>query len=116
MNRTSANQLHVDNRQAWRTWLERHAADAAEVWVVLHKKGSGRQTISYDDLVEEALCFGWVDSMVRTLDATRYVQRFTPRKPASKWSASNIARVKRLEAAGQMTEAGLAAFDKRDRG
>jgi uncharacterized protein YdeI (YjbR/CyaY-like superfamily) len=103
-------QLRVDDRRAWRAWLERHSANKPEVWVVLHKKESGQQAISYDDLVEEALCFGWVDSVMRSLDATHYIQRFTPRKGGSKWSASNIARVKRLQAAGQMMPAGLVAF------
>jgi uncharacterized protein YdeI (YjbR/CyaY-like superfamily) len=103
-------QLRVDDRRAWRAWLERHAANATEVWVVLHKKESGQQVVTYDELVEEALCFGWVDSVVRTLDARRYVQRFTPRKSSSKWSPSNIARVERLQAVGQMAAAGLAAF------
>jgi uncharacterized protein YdeI (YjbR/CyaY-like superfamily) len=106
-------QLRVDDRRAWRTWLERHSANEAEVWVVLDKKQPGRQTISYDDLVEEALCFGWIDSVVRSLDTGHYLQRFTPRTATSKWSASNIARVKRLRADGQMTPAGLAAFARR---
>jgi uncharacterized protein YdeI (YjbR/CyaY-like superfamily) len=79
-------------------------------WVVIYKKGTGRQTASYNDLVEEALCFGWIDSVIRTIDATSYAQRFTPRKAASKWSPSNIERAKKLQAAGQMRPAGLAAF------
>ena len=70
--------------------------------VVVYKKETGRQTTTYGDLIEEALCFGWVDSVIRGIDETCYAHRFTPRKPGSKWSPSNIQRVKRLEAAGQM--------------
>lgn len=97
-------------RRAWRAWLERHGTHASEIWVLLYKKETGQRTISYADLVEEALCFGWIDSIVRRVDATCYAQRFTPRKRDSMWSPTNIARVKRLHAAGQMTPAGLAAF------
>jgi uncharacterized protein YdeI (YjbR/CyaY-like superfamily) len=104
--------LRVGSRQAWRDWLARNAAGApgGGIWVVIYKKATGRRTVSYNDLVEEALCFGWVDSIMRTIDAKCYAQRFTPRKPDSTWSPSNIERVKRLEDAGLMTEAGRAAF------
>jgi len=102
--------LHVKGRREWRAWLARNGTSAAGIWVVLYKKETGRRTISYDELIEEALCFGWIDSIMRTVDATCYAQRFTPRKPDSKWSPSNVERVKRLQAAGQMTPAGLAAF------
>jgi uncharacterized protein YdeI (YjbR/CyaY-like superfamily) len=102
--------LEVESRAAWRDWLTRNATGSSGIWVVIYKQGTGRQRVSYEDLVEEALCFGWVDSVVRTIDAARYAQRFTPRKPDSKWSQSNIERVKRLRDAGQMTELGLAAF------
>jgi len=102
--------LHVKNRSDWRRWLSRNSEKVTGVWVVLYKKETGQRSVSYDDLVEEALCFGWIDSIVRTIDTARYAQRFTPRKPDGTWSAGNIARVKRLEAAGLMTPAGRAAF------
>jgi uncharacterized protein YdeI (YjbR/CyaY-like superfamily) len=110
----AAADLYVESRRAWRDWLE-HNAEApgtqeSGIWVVIYKKDTGRQTATYGDLVEEALCFGWIDSVIRTIDATCYAQRFTPRKPDSKWSPSNIERVKRLRAAGQMQPAGEAAF------
>jgi len=81
------------------------------VWLVLQKKGSSRPGPSYDDAVEEALCFGWVDSRTRGLDAERTLLYFTRRKPRSNWSASNRARVERLERDGLMHEAGRAAVD-----
>jgi len=102
--------LMVEDRRAWRTWLERNAHASEGTWVVLYKKETGRQTVTYNDLVEEALCFGCVDSVMRSIDATCYAYRLTPRKPASRWSPSNIERVMRLQAAGQMRPAGLAAF------
>jgi uncharacterized protein YdeI (YjbR/CyaY-like superfamily) len=102
--------LHVESRQAWREWLERNAHVSEGTWVVLYKKETGRQAVGYNDLVEEALCFGWVDSVMRSIDATCYAYRLTPRKPGSKWSPSNIQRVTRLQTARQMRPAGLAAF------
>ena len=102
--------LYVESRQEWRRWLERNAHASDGAWVVIYKKETGRQTTTYGDLVEEALCFGWIDSVIRRINATCYAQRFTPRKPDSKWSPSNIERVKRLRAAGRMRPAGLAAF------
>jgi len=81
------------------------------VWLAFFKKASGKPSVDYDEAVEEALCFGWVDTKVRALDAARYAQWFCPRKPKSAWSDSNIARVKRMIAAKKMTAAGLAAFE-----
>jgi uncharacterized protein YdeI (YjbR/CyaY-like superfamily) len=110
--------LYVPDRKTWRAWLERNAAVSTEVWLVYYKKGKSgarkskdrKPSVPYEDAVEEALCFGWIDSTVRTLDESRYVQRFTPRKSGSQWSASNIARVKRLQESGRMMPAGMAAF------
>jgi uncharacterized protein YdeI (YjbR/CyaY-like superfamily) len=91
----------------WRAWLERNHAAAKEIWLAYYKKGSGKTSITYEEALEEALCFGWIDSIVKKLDAERYMQRYTPRKDVSIWSASNKARVKRLIAGGRMTAAGL---------
>jgi uncharacterized protein YdeI (YjbR/CyaY-like superfamily) len=99
----------VPDRRAWRDWLDRHHATEQAVWLVLPKKRSSYEGPSYDDAVEEALCFGWVDSRVRGLDDERTQIFFTPRKPRSKWSASNRARVDRLERDGLMHEAGRLA-------
>lgn len=99
---------------AFRAWLARHHASATELLVGLHKVGSGRKSITYQEALDEALAFGWIDGVRRRLDDESYSIRFTPRKPTSIWSAVNIKRVRDLEAAGRMAPAGLAAFGKRD--
>lgn len=101
--------LYVKNRSTWRAWLKKHAATSTEIWLIYYRKGSNRPRIPYDDAVEEALCFGWIDSTTKRIDALRFAQRFTPRKPDSQWSASNISRVRKLVRNGKMTSAGLAA-------
>ncbi|HEU4785911.1 MAG TPA: YdeI/OmpD-associated family protein [Gemmatimonadaceae bacterium] len=99
---------------AFRAWLARHHDSATELLVGLHKVGSGRKSITYQEALDEALAFGWIDGVRRRLDDESYSIRFTPRKPTSIWSAVNIKRVKELEVAGRMAPAGLAAFAKRD--
>lgn len=99
------------DRAEWRAWLVANHADAPGVWLVLFKKGSGQASVSYDEAVEEGLCFGWIDSMARRLDDTRYEQVFTPRKRRSPWSQSNKERVARLMTQGLMAPAGLAAVE-----
>lgn len=96
--------------QAFRQWLQRHAADARELIVGFYKVGSGRSSMTWSESVDEALCFGWIDGIRRRVDEHSYCIRFTPRKPTSIWSAVNIAKVEQLQAAGRMTPAGLAAF------
>src|SRR5579864_4721714 len=81
-----------------------------EIWVVYYKKVAGLSGISYEDAVQEAVCFGWIDGKIQKIDELRYARRFTPRKPDSRWSESNIRRVERLTAEGKMTAAGLAFF------
>ena len=98
------------SRQAWRDWLEKHHAKCSGVSLVYAKKHSGLASLTYNDAVEEALCFGWIDSKINPIDDTFYMQVFTPRKAQSAWSALNRARVKRLLAAGLMTAAGAAAI------
>jgi uncharacterized protein YdeI (YjbR/CyaY-like superfamily) len=104
-------QVYVPDRAAWRRWLSRHHARSPGVWLVFDRKSARADRLAYADAVEEALCFGWIDSTVRTLDDARYVQLFTPRKPKSTWSRVNKERVQRLEAAGLMRPAGLAAIE-----
>ena len=99
------------SRAAWRAWLERHHTSSKGIWLVMAKKHTGLATVSYNDAVEEALCFGWIDTTVYPVDAQFYKQLFTPRKPRSTWAASNKARVTRLIVAGLMTDAGRAAID-----
>ena len=101
--------FHPETRAEWRDWLAGHHADTRRVWVVTWKRTTGRPAPSYDDLVEEALCYGWVDSTAGTVDTERGMMRFTPRKPGSGWARTNKARVERLTAAGLMAEPGLAA-------
>ena len=96
------------SRNAWRGWLERHHATSSGVWLVFAKKHTRLPSLTYDDAVEEALCFGWIDSLVKSIDDTHHMQMFTPRKAKSVWSALNKARVARLLKAGLMTAAGLA--------
>jgi uncharacterized protein YdeI (YjbR/CyaY-like superfamily) len=96
-----------------RAWLERHHADRDELWVGLHKKASGRPSVTWPEVVDEALCFGWIDGVRRSLGPDSYVNRLTPRRPRSNWSAINIKRVGELIEEGRMTPAGMAAFEAR---
>ncbi|GAB2850464.1 YdeI/OmpD-associated family protein [Hymenobacter ruber] len=111
MSRTDAYaQAQPTSRAAWRQWLAEHHASAPGVWLVYFKKASGQPSVSYAEAVEEALCYGWIDSHPRKLDAERTQLLFTPRKPRSGWSKVNKERLERLEAAGQLMPAGLAAI------
>jgi uncharacterized protein YdeI (YjbR/CyaY-like superfamily) len=101
--------LQVRSRQQWRTWLTQHHASSPGVWLVRHKTHAGVQSIPYEDMIREALCFGWIDSLVKRLDDDRYVLKVTPRQPTSKWSDINRKRWAELKAAGLLTSAGLAA-------
>ena len=91
--------------------MKKNHAGKAEVWLVFWKKHTGKPSLSYNDAVEEALCFGWIDGIRRSIDAERYEQRFTTRKADSKWSESNKKRAKRMIEAGQMTPAGQKTID-----
>ena len=105
---------YFENPSEFRAWLHANNATATEVGVVFHRKASGKPTMTWSDAVDQALCFGWIDSIARRLDETSRVQRFTPRKPKSNWSAVNIKKVEELTARGLMTPAGQAAFARRD--
>jgi uncharacterized protein YdeI (YjbR/CyaY-like superfamily) len=96
----------------WRAWLERHHDSESEIWIAFAKKGSGKKSVTYDEALDEALCFGWIDTLVRRLDDDYYQQRFVPRKRGSKWSKINLDKFERLEREGRMTEAGRAAKPK----
>ncbi len=100
--------------EALREWLERHHESETELFVVLPKKGSGVEGITWEQLVEEVLCFGWIDGVARRIDDRLRSQRITPRKPRSTWSNRNVALVEKLRAEGRMTPAGEAAFAARD--
>src|SRR3989442_7399108 len=100
--------LYVKDRRQWRAWLARHHKTAPEIWLIYYKKHSGRPRIPYSDAVEEALCYGWIDSITKPVDEDRWAQRFSPRRPSSRLSEMNRERVRRLIAARRMTKAGLA--------
>jgi uncharacterized protein YdeI (YjbR/CyaY-like superfamily) len=91
----------------WRAWLRKHYASESEVWLVFNKLHTGRRSIDYKDALDEALCFGWVDSLIKRLDDARYARKFTPRKPDSKWSAINRKRYAELKAEGRLHAAGI---------
>lgn len=105
-------QVYVEDRAAWRRWLAAYHARSPGIWLVFDKKASRADRLAYGDAVEEALCHGWIDSTVRTLDDARYVQLFTPRKATSTWSRTNKDRVAKLIELGLMAEAGLAAIER----
>jgi uncharacterized protein YdeI (YjbR/CyaY-like superfamily) len=92
----------------WRGWLEKHHASEREIWLVFHKPHTGVPCVSYKDALDEALCFGWIDSLVKRIDEDRYGRKFTPRKPDSKWSAINRKRYAELQAAGRLQPSGVA--------
>ena len=98
----------------WRRWLEKNHASKPELWVGFHKKGSGRPSITWPESVDEALCFGWIDGVRKTIDAESYVIRFTPRRKGSIWSAVNIRRVGELTREKRMHDSGLRTFETRD--
>lgn len=98
---------YARNRKAWRAWLEKNHATSTGVWLVYYKKDSGKPRVEYGDAVEEALCFGWIDSTMRPMDEQRYMQWFCPRKPKSVWSALNKSRVEKMLKLGLMTPAGI---------
>ena len=95
--------LDVRTRAAWHAWLEKHHGSATEIWLVFHKQHTGAPGVGYEDSIEEALCFGWVDSLVRRLDDDRYARKFTPRKPGSAWSVINRRRYASLARARSAT-------------
>lgn len=106
-----ANSTHPTTRAEWRAWLrENHTRDEG-IWLISYKKATGKPYVTYDEAVEEAICFGWVDSKVNRLDDERAMRWFAPRRPGSSWSRSNKERVEKMMAAGQMTAAGLAKIE-----
>jgi uncharacterized protein YdeI (YjbR/CyaY-like superfamily) len=102
--------LTVRNRLEWRRWLAKHHADTKEIWLVYYKKGSGKSGISYEESVQEGVAYGWIEGQIKSIDDASYAARFTPRRPNSNWSASNIARAKQLLAEGRMAAPGLATL------
>lgn len=102
--------LYVTDPKEWRRWLSKNHKDKEEIWLIYYKKSSGKPTISYEDAVRQALCFGWIDSTEKSIDEEKFAGRFSPRKPKSNLSESNVKRVKELTESGEMTEAVLKAI------
>jgi len=102
--------LHVTNRDDWRAWLKKNHETKKEVWLIHYKKHTGRPGIPYDDAVEEALCFGWIDSTIRRLDDEKFARKFTPRRGKSNWSELNKKRARKMIRQGKMTKIGLTKF------
>ena len=102
--------LYATSREEWRDWLEMHYKSEKEIWLVYHKKHTGQSRIPYNEAVEEALCFGWIDSTVRRIDADRYAQRFSMRKPKSKYSQANKERLRELVKQGKVVDDVLATL------
>jgi len=104
----SPEQLYVPSREEWRRWLEKNHSAKKEVWLIYYKAHTGKPSIPYDDSVEEALCFGWIDGVIKKLDDEKFGRRFMPRRKNSRWSESNKKRGERMIREGRMTEAGMA--------
>lgn len=101
------NTLLIQTVDQWRAWLDEHHASASEVWLVFYKRHTGLPSIDYKDALDEALCFGWVDSLVKRLDDRRYARKFTPRRQDSRWSTVNRKRYEALKASGRLKPAGI---------
>ncbi len=108
---TDLRTFYPRDRKPWRQWLQKYHAKEPGVWLIYYKKNSGKSGISYNDAVEEAICFGWIDSIVKPIDEEKYMQKFTPRKVKSVWSALNKKRVEHLIVQNLMAPAGLAIID-----
>lgn len=103
--------LYVTDRDRWRAWLKKNHKTKKEIWLIYYKKHTGKPRIPYDDAVEEALCFGWIDSTVKRLDDEKYAQKFTPRNTRSVWSELNIKRARKMIKEKKMTRSGLEKFN-----
>jgi uncharacterized protein YdeI (YjbR/CyaY-like superfamily) len=105
-------ELYVKTREEWRKWLEENHSSVQGIWLIYYKKPSGKPRIPYNDAVEEALCFGWIDSKIKKVNDDYYIQWFTPRRPGSRWSKLNMGRVQKLIKEGRMRPEGLSAYEE----
>lgn len=113
MSPSPPNPVFFRSPSAFRTWLKKHHATQTELWIGYYKKSSGRPGMVYKDALDQALCFGWIDGLVKSIDGERYMQRWTPRKSGSHWSLVNVRRFGELDAEGLIAPPGRAAFDRR---
>lgn len=104
-------QLYFPSRAGWRKWLKENHSASQGIWFVFYKQHTGKKTISYNDAVEDALCYGWIDSIIKSIDDEKYMQKFTPRTNNHKWSPTNIERLKKLVKEKKMTKYGAAKFN-----
>ncbi|HTY63225.1 MAG TPA: YdeI/OmpD-associated family protein [Acidobacteriota bacterium] len=104
--------LHIKCRADWRKWLAENFARESEVWLIFYKNHTGKSSVPYEATVEEALCFGWIDSIIKRLDESRYLRKYTPRQPGSPWSESNKVRAENMIRMGRMKDAGLARINE----
>ncbi|MDJ0696791.1 YdeI/OmpD-associated family protein [Mastigocoleus sp. MO_188.B34] len=102
--------IYAANRQEWREWLEKNHSNTIGIWLIYYKVKSGKSSVKYSEAVKEALCFGWIDSKVKSIDSERYMQIFTPRKPKSVWSKLNKQYIEELIEQNLMTKAGFATI------
>jgi uncharacterized protein YdeI (YjbR/CyaY-like superfamily) len=105
-------EFYAKDREEWHKWLEKNHSTVDGIWLIYYKKLSGKPRIPYNDAVEEALCYGWIDGKIKRVNDDYYIQWFTPRRPGSRWSELNISKVKNLIKAGLMKPAGLQAYNK----
>jgi uncharacterized protein YdeI (YjbR/CyaY-like superfamily) len=107
--------LYVTTRRDFRRWLQQHHADRPEIWLVRYKKATGKPSLDYVEAVEEAICYGWIDSLEKSIDSERFALRFSPRRPGSNWTSTNLERARRMMEKKKMTKAGLAALPQASR-
>lgn len=105
--------IYAASRSEWHSWLETHHRDKTEAWLLLYKKGTSTPSVKYSEAVEEALCYGWIDSVMKGIDKEKYAQRFTPRREGSSWTASNVAIAERMIQEGKMQTQGLETYRAR---
>jgi len=104
--------MYVNNREDWRKWLEKNHDKEKEVWLIYFKTYTGKPSIPYEDSVEEALCFGWIDSIIKKMDEEKFARKFTPRTNTTKWSELNKKRLRKLISKGKMTKIGLSKIER----
>ena len=102
--------IYCKDRKEWQSWLQKNYLSEKSIWLVYYKKHTKKLSIPYNDAVEEAICFGWIDGQIKKIDDERYMQRYTPRTSKSRWSVINIERAKRMIKQGHMTKEGLRIF------
>jgi uncharacterized protein YdeI (YjbR/CyaY-like superfamily) len=105
-------EFYFKNRQEWRNWLEKNGSSVNELWMIIYKKHTGKKCLPYAEAVEEALCFGWIDGKIKRVNDEYYIQRYTPRRPRSRWSKYNIERIEKMITEGKVKKAGLDAYNE----